>query len=128
MVKFSSVGALGTLTNLMIFSVMTLMNVNYNLASTAAFLVAVTQNFSLNKKWTFKDHNSQENNKFIKYVSLNFLSFLGNLLVLNLVVYSFGEDKLIQILGQLIGIGVAMGFNFLVSYLFIFKKFKEEVE
>ncbi|MDF1879758.1 GtrA family protein [Sulfurimonas sp. MAG313] len=116
------------MTNLMIFSVMTLMNVNYNLASTAAFLVAVTQNFSLNKKWTFKDHNSQENNKFIKYVSLNFLSFLGNLLVLNLVVYSFGEDKLIQILGQLIGIGVAMGFNFLVSYLFIFKKFKEEVE
>lgn len=45
--------------------------------------------------------------------------------MLNLVVMNFGEDKLIQIAGQIAGIGVAMGFNFLGSYLIIFAKKKE---
>ena len=102
------------------------MNIHYNLASVAAFLVAVTQNFTLNKHWTFKDHNSQENKKFIKYLSLNFMSFLINLLVLNIIVFSFGKAQMIQILGQIAGIGVAMGFNFAGSYLYIFKKFEED--
>lgn len=114
------------MTNITIFSILTFLNINYNLASVAAFIVAVSQNFAMNRQWTFKEHNSQENNKFIKYVALNFLSFLGNLLILNIVVLSFGEGKLIQILGQVAGIGAAMGFNFAVSYLFIFKKFEEE--
>ena len=124
-VKFSSVGALGTVTNITIFSALTFLNVNYNLSSIAAFLVAVTQNYQLNKKWTFKDHNTQTRKKFPKYLALNFFSFLINLAVLNLVVLNFGEEKLIQIGGQIAGIGVAMGFNFFGSYLIIFAKKKE---
>ncbi len=125
--KFSSVGALGSVTNIAIFSTLTFLNVNYNLSSIAAFLVAVTQNYQLNKKWTFKDHNTKTRKKFPKYLALNFLSFLVNLAVLNLVVFYFGEEKLIQIAGQITGIGVAMGFNFLGSYLIIFAK-NEELE
>ena len=105
---------------------MTFLNVNYNLSSIAAFLVAVTQNYQLNKKWTFKDHNTKTRKKFPKYLVLNFFSFLVNLAVLNLVVAYFGEDKLIQIAGQITGIGVAMVFNFLGSYLIIFAKHEED--
>ncbi len=105
---------------------MTFLNVHYNISSIAAFLVAVTQNYQLNKKWTFRDHKTRTRKKFPKYLALNFLSFLLNLLVLNIVVFNFGEEKLIQIAGQVAGIAVAMGFNFLGSYLIIFAKHKEE--
>ena len=93
-----------------------------------AFFVAVTQNYALNKKWTFKDHNTKTRKKFIKYFILNFSSFLINLLVLNLVVMNFGEDNMIKIIGQILGIGVAMGFNFLGSYFVIFAKLKDKDE
>ena len=118
---------LGSITNISIFSALTFLNVNYNLSSVIAFLVAVTQNYQLNKKWTFKDHNTKTRKKFPKYLVLNFLSFLVNLVVLNIVVHYFGEEKLMQIAGQIAGIGVGMGFNFLGSYLIIFAK-HEEIE
>ncbi|MEA1893124.1 MAG: GtrA family protein [Campylobacterota bacterium] len=127
-VKFGSVGALGSLTNIAVFSSLTLLDVNYNFASIAAFLVAVTQNYTLNKKWTFKDHNTKTKKKFVKYFMLNFSSFFVNLLVLNLVVMNFGDDNITKIAGQIAGIAVAMGFNFLGSYLVIFAKSKDEDE
>ena len=125
-VKFGSVGALGSVTNIAIFSSLTFLDVHYNLASVAAFLVAVTQNYSLNKKWTFKEHNTKTKKKFIKYFILNFISFLINLTVLNLIVLNFGDDKLTTIVAQIIGIGVGMGLNFIGSYVVIFAKSKDE--
>ena len=116
---------MGSVTNVTIFSILTFLDVNYNISSISAFLVAVTQNYQLNKRWTFKDHNTKTRKKFPKYLALNFLSFLVNLAVLNVVVAYFGDDKLIQIAGQILGIGVAMVFNFLGSYLIIFAKHED---
>jgi len=124
-VKFGSVGALGSVTNIIIFSSLTFLNVNYNIAATIAFLVAVTQNYLLNKKWTFKEHNTKTKKKFIKYFILNFISFLINLTVLNIIIFYFGDEKLTTILAQIIGIGAAMSLNFTGSYLVIFAKSKE---
>lgn len=125
-VKFGGVGALGSVTNIAIFSSLTFLDVNYNISSVIAFLVAVTQNYQLNKKWTFKDHNTKTRKKFPKYLFLNFIGFLINLTVLNLVIMEFGDAKIMQIMGQMVGIATAMGFNFLGSYLIIFAKHKEE--
>ena len=124
--KFGSVGAIGSVTNLSLFTTLTFLDVNYNIASILAFLVAVTQNYTLNKKWTFKDHNSKTRKKFIKYFILNFISFLVNLLVLNIIILNFGDDNLTKIIAQALGIAVAMGFNFLGSYLVIFAKSKDD--
>lgn len=124
--KFSSVGALGSITNISIYSMLVFVNINYNIASILAFIVAVTQNYTLNKRWTFKDHNTKTKKKFIKYFILNLSSFMINLGVLNLVVLNFDESNLTKIIGQILGIGVAMGFNFLGSYLIIFAKNSEE--
>jgi dolichol-phosphate mannosyltransferase len=120
--KFGSVGLLGSITNLSIFSILVFWEINYNVASCVAFLVAVSQNYLLNKSWTFKDHYSQTDKQFIKYFILNFSSFLINLAVLNVIVFSFGEAKIIKIIAQALGIVVAMGFNFLGSYLIVFAK------
>jgi len=125
-VKFASVGALGSVTNITIFTTLTFLSINYNIASVMAFLVAVTQNYTLNKKWTFKQHNTKTKKKFMKYFFLNFSSFSINLLVLNIIVLNFGDDISTKILAQILGIGVAMGINFLGSYLVIFAHSKED--
>jgi putative flippase GtrA len=124
--KFSSVGALGSVTNITIFSTLVFLNIHYNIASVIAFMFAVTQNYTLNKKWTFKDHNTKTKQKFIKYFILNFSSFFINLAVLNLIVINFDDTNITKIIGQVAGIAVAMGFNFIGSYLVIFAKPKKE--
>ncbi|HFS82768.1 MAG TPA: GtrA family protein [Epsilonproteobacteria bacterium] len=123
--KFGSVGALGAVTNLIIYSSLVFLDINYNLASACAFVVAVTQNFLLNKRWTFKDHDARVRHRFVKYFMLNFLSFLLNLAILNLVIHFFGTEKLVQIAAQILGIAGAMMTNFAGSHLLIFKTGKE---
>lgn len=118
--KFGSVGALGTVTNMTIYSSLIFMNINYNIASMSAFIVAVTQNFLLNKRWTFSDYDKGIKNRFIKYLILNFLSFLLNLTILNLIIYYFGTDKSTQIFAQILGIAGAMVTNFTGSHMVVF--------
>ena len=125
LLKFGSVGALGAVTNLAIYSTLIFIDVNYNLAAVAAFAVAVTQNFLLNKRWTFKDHDVTVKYRFAKYFVLNFLSFLLNLAILNLVIYLFGTEKMIQIAAQILGIMGAMLTNFAGSHIVVFKTWGE---
>jgi len=124
--KFGSVGALGSISNIAIFSILIYIDVNYNIASIIAFIFAVTQNYTLNKQWTFKDHNTKTKQKFVKYFILNFSSFFINLTVLNLVVMNLDDGYMTKIIGQILGISAAMGFNFIGSYLVIFAKSKDE--
>jgi len=124
--KFGSVGALGAVTNLAIYSTLILLDVNYNLAAIAAFLVAVTQNFLLNKRWTFKDHDINVKHRFVKYLILNFASFMLNLVILNLVIHLFGTEKSTQIIAQALGILGAMSTNFIGSHIVVFKTWGEK--
>ncbi len=124
LLKFGSVGALGTVTNLVIYTTLVFLDINYNIAAACAFVVAVTQNFLLNKQWTFKDHDRTTTNRFGKYFVLNFMSFLLNLAVLNCIIYFFGTSKSVQIIAQIIGILSAMGTNFIGSHILVFKTHK----
>ena len=55
LVRFGAVGIVGMITNLAVFAVVVkLMPLHANLGATAAFLVAVTQNFTFNRLWTFR--------------------------------------------------------------------------
>ena len=125
MLKFGSVGAFGAVTNLAIYSTLIFLDVNYNIAAICAFVVAVTQNFILNKRWTFKDHDVSVKYRFAKYFILNFLSFLLNLAILNLVIYFFGTEKMVQIAAQMLGILGAMLTNFIGSHIVVFKTWGE---
>ncbi len=117
-------GALGTITNLAIYTTLVFLDINYNIAAVCAFIVAVTQNFLLNKRWTFKDHDQTTTHRYWKYFILNFMSFLLNLAVLNLIIYFFGTSKSVQIIAQIIGILSAMGTNFIGSHILVFKTHK----
>ena len=125
LIKFGSVGALGAVTNLSIYSILVFLDLNYNIAAAVAFVVAVTQNFILNKSWTFKDHDERIRKKFVKYFFLNFVSFLINLAILNLIIHYFGTEKIVQIIAQIIGIAGAMILNFTGSHLYVFGTLKD---
>ena len=125
MMKFGSVGALGAVTNMLIYTTLIFFDTNYNLAAVAAFLVAVTQNFTLNKRWTFRDHDVTVQHRFVKYLLLNFLSFLLNLAILNLVIHFLGIEKSVQIAAQALGILGAMSTNFIGSHMVVFKTWGE---
>lgn len=122
-IRFSIVGALGAAVNLAIFSLLVLlMGLNHNIASAVAFLFAVTQNFVINRVWTFGVQESDQSNIFWswgKYVSVNLIGLAVNLALLNLLIEYGGADWALA--GQFCGIIGASGFDFLLSKFWVFQ-------
>ncbi|KYZ76411.1 polysaccharide synthesis protein GtrA [Anaerosporomusa subterranea] len=119
-VKFSLVGASGTLVNLAIYSLAIYLGTNYMAAATISFLVAVTNNFYWNFIWTFKGKAPEKSIRW-KYVSFFLISVLNfgiNLIALKYLVDVYMLNK---ILAQILAIGVASVFNFLLNYLITFR-------
>jgi dolichol-phosphate mannosyltransferase len=119
--KFSMVGASGVLVNMAVFSSCLYFGIHYMASAVISFLVAVSWNFCLNSFWTFRGHAPNRSNK-IKYISffvISSINFLVNLVILKIMVDSFGVDK---IFSQFISIGIASGFNFAGNYLITYKE------
>ena len=122
--KFSVVGGTGTIINLLVFYYLfNILNTNLNAASVFAFIIACANNFILNFLWTFKNTNLGENSQkrlfmYFKYLSVNLIGLLSNLLILNFVVRTFGDST--AIMGQLAGILLGSISNFFLSRKLVF--------
>ena len=119
--KFGLVGAFGLATNLIVFYLCNL-KFHFNVAMTIAFLVAVSQNYYFNSSWTFEARFSGFLSRFqgwIKYVFVNLAGFFINFIVLNLVVWGFGESFALG--GQFLGVAIAFTFNFGFSKFWVFQ-------
>lgn len=120
--RFVLVGGLGSLVNLSIFYYFTsVQSIGFNAASVAAFVIAVTHNFTLNYLWTFKGVRQRGKNYFSswkKYVAVNLVGFIVNISMLNFFVVLFGAKYMIY--GQAIGIAGGMVFNFALSKMLVF--------
>lgn len=139
-VKFGLVGASGVLVNMLIYTGLITLNVNYLVAATVAFLFAVSSNFYLNFIWTFKGKGKGKSvkKKYLHFFIISLLNFIINLSILKVAVefLSVNEltydiitkyagsnpDKVIKIIAQMIGIGVATFFNFFGNYFITFRK------
>lgn len=139
-VKFGLVGASGVLVNMLIYTGLITLNVNYLVAATVAFLFAVSSNFYLNFIWTFKGKGKGKSvkKKYLHFFIISLLNFIVNLSILKVAVefLSVNEltydiitkyagsnpDKVIKIIAQMIGIGVATFFNFFGNYFITFRK------
>ncbi len=121
-VKFGIVGGTGTILNLIVFwSLVDLLGANHNLGSVVAFCLAVTSNYYLNRHWTFRRElagRGPTRTAYARYVAINIVGLGINLAVLNLYISLF--DPPLYLVAQAIGIGAAMGFNFVFSKLFVF--------
>jgi dolichol-phosphate mannosyltransferase len=120
---FAVVGGSGYVVNLIVFSLLTeLTGLNHLLAAIGAFVVAVTNNFLLNRHWTFRRQGSAESHAGFQAARFFTVSLVGlgvNLAVLELLVSSAGLPELPS---QAIAVAVAMPVNFIGNKLWTFDR------
>lgn len=84
LLRFGTVGAVGYVVNLVVFAVcLHGLGLDYRLASVAAYLVSVVNNFWLNRHWTFdaKQHHPAEQGARFFLVSLITFGFTEVVLI-----------------------------------------------
>jgi len=117
LVKFCLVGASGYAVNLFVFSFFFLVvGVHYIPAAICSFLVAVTNNYTWNRLWTFRDQRGHVAYQGMRFLVVSTLALGANLVVLTTLV-AFGLQ---EVLAQAIAIVLVTPINFLGNKLWSF--------
>ena len=114
--KFSVVGGTGFLVNLGVFSLLLHFGVHYIPAAVCSFLVAVTNNYTWNRLWTFAHHTGGVVYQGPRFLIVSLCDLLANLAILSVLV-SLGLDKR---LAQAIAIVLVTPLNFIGNKLWSF--------
>jgi dolichol-phosphate mannosyltransferase len=114
--KFSVVGGTGFLVNLGVFSLLLHFGVHYIPAAVCSFLVAVTNNYTWNRLWTFAHHTGGVVYQGPRFLVVSLCALLANLAILSVLV-SLGLDKR---LAQAIAIVLVTPLNFIGNKLWSF--------
>jgi putative flippase GtrA len=116
--KFGLVGGSGYLVNLVVFAVLAgALDVHYAIAAVGSFCVAVTNNFLLNRHWTFDARHGHAGFQAVRFFTVSVAALLINLAVLDALV---SGTPLAEITSQAIAVAVAMPFNFVGNKLWTF--------
>jgi dolichol-phosphate mannosyltransferase len=121
-VRFALVGSSGVFTNLAVYSgLIYLLSVYYLIAATLSFVTAMSGNFILNLRWTFKTHGQgikAIRDQYLKYAVVTLVGYGINIITLWLLVDTWHWHK---VLAQLVAITMTSMSNFLGSKLWAFK-------
>jgi dolichol-phosphate mannosyltransferase len=115
--KFCLVGVVGYVINLAVYTALLHAGLHYLLAATCSFLVAVTNNYFLNRHWTFRDRRGHVGVQGFQFLVVSAASLVANLVVLHVLI-SLGTGKLV---GQAIAIVLVTPLNFLGNRLWSFR-------
>jgi putative flippase GtrA len=117
LVKFCVVGGTGYVVNLAVYTVLVAgFDVHYLPAAVCSFLVAVTNNYTWNRLWTFRHERGHVAYQGMRFLVVSTLALGANLLVLHLLV-SAGLD---EVLAQAIAIVLVTPVNFVGNKLWSF--------
>ena len=118
LLRFCVVGASGYLVNLIVFSLLVhAAGWHYLVAGVGAFVVAWTNNFVLNKFWTFQRHGLSTTQQGARYLAVSLVALGLNLIVLELLV-SAGSP---EVPAQAVAIASVMPVNFLLNRRWSFR-------
>lgn len=118
LLKFAAVGATGYVVNLVVYEVArTAFDVHYMVAAVLAFLVAVTNNFFLNRHWTFDARAGHAGFQAARFLTVSVLALGFNLAVLKVLVTVVGMG---EFPAQAIAVICATPLNFLGNKLWSF--------
>ena len=124
LIKFSIIGGIGTIINLLaVFITFDFLNISYMISLVIGFVIALTANFALNRKFTFA--NAQERHVFKQYLAFSATCILGFCVNWIVAVYLFKTIPFFHkyyLLTTLIGIVCGLLFNFIGSKFFVFRK------
>jgi len=119
LVRFGIVGAIGFVVNLGVYALFVHpLGVEYHIAAAAAWLVAVTNNFVLNRHWTFdaRDHD-RARFQAMRFFFVSLCAFAASQLVLTLLV----EGGVAKVPAQAVAVAGTTPLNFLGNKLWSFK-------
>jgi putative flippase GtrA len=120
LVRFAVVGASGYVVNLLVFSFAVHgAGTHYRVAATAAFLVAVANNFLWNRRWTFRAREGHAGFQAARFLTVSLAAFGFNLLVLELLVAGLEAP---EVPAQAIAIVAATPLSFLGNKLWSFAR------
>jgi len=118
LLKFGLVGGVGYLINLVVFALLAgPLDVHHVIAAIGAFCVAVTNNFVLNRYWTFEPGAGPAHFQAARFFAVSLASLGLNIAVLELLISNRWTGELVA---QAIAVAVAMPFNFLGNKLWTF--------
>ncbi len=118
LLKFSVVGGSGYAINLVVFAL--LVNgagVHHTPAAIGAFCVAVTNNYLLNRTWTFGPGEGRAAFQAARFLVVSVASLMINLVVLEALV---AGAQIGELPAQALAVAIAMPFNFLGNKLWTF--------
>lgn len=118
--KFCIVGSLGVITNLVIFKISLGLNINIFLSSILAFIVALTQNYIFNHKFTFNVKDRLNIKRYILFAIFSTLTLSINLSILYLL-----KNAIDIFYAQICGIICSTAFNYIFSNLIVFRRKNE---
>ena len=115
--QFCAVGAVGYVINLGVYAALLHNGLHYLLAATLSFLVAVANNYWLNRHWTFRERKAGVAAQGMRFFVISLASLGANLLVLHLLI-TLGLGKLV---GQAVAIVLVTPLNFVGNKLWSFR-------
>lgn len=119
LVRFGLVGGVGFIVNLAVYSLFVHpIGVDYRAANIVAWLVAVLNNFVLNRHWTFDARTGKARSQALRFLVVSLLAEAFSLLVLTLLVEAAGLDK---VAAQALAVAASMPLNFLGNKLWSFR-------
>ncbi|HYB24057.1 MAG TPA: GtrA family protein [Solirubrobacteraceae bacterium] len=119
LVRFGVVGAIGFLVNLGVYALFVHpVGIDYRAASVVAWLVAVANNFVLNRRWTFDARGGLARFQALRFLIVSLAAEAFSLLLLTLLVQGAGIEK---VAAQAMAVATAMPLNFLGNKLWSFR-------
>jgi putative flippase GtrA len=117
--KFVAVGTSGYVVNLSVYSALVHgAEIHYLVAAVCSFLVAVTNNYTWNRLWTFRGQRGHVAYQGMRFFVVSVVALGANLLVLQLLV-SAGLGK---VAAQAIAIVLVTPLNFVGNKLWSFRR------
>ncbi len=117
--KFSLVGASGYVVNLVVYTALLRGgDLHYLVAATGSFVVAVTNNYLLNRVWTFRHSRGRFALQGLRFFAVALCALSANLVVLRILV-GLGTPK---IPAQAIAIVLVTPLNFIGNKLWSFRR------
>ena len=116
--RFCLVGASGYIVNLAVYTLLLkVVGAHYLLAATGSFLVAVTNNYTWNRLWTFRGQRGHVAYQGLRFLVVSTIALAANLAILALLVDAVGVGK---VLAQAIAIVLVTPWNFVGNKLWSF--------
>ncbi len=119
LVRFGFVGGVGFIVNLAVYTLCVHgIGVDFRFASVIAWLVAVVNNFVLNRHWTFDAADGRARSQAARFLLVSLAAEAFSLLTLTLLVQGAGFAK---VPAQALAVAASMPLNFLGNKLWSFR-------